>query len=1043
MRSTIQSGNGNGTSALPINGRLSGKPKKRRTIKLTCIGAILLGMYVVFIYIIFITFDGGHIANQDVTAAGPGRPSNPVVSHLRSNADQSAAASVATAAKKEPTVADFCGMCQYRGMGFNCNERVDWVVEQKGRSKEEAKKDNLKYCYDPNGCTQTNDEGFIVCDEVSDAPTIADFCGLCQYRDQGFNCNERVEWAIKQKGAMVDEAKKDNLKHCYDANGCNGKLNDEGFLECVTAEMSNKPSDYVVGTKHVEKAPALEALLSGSLLEKINADEIEPKSGGKIRNEDEEGLRDRRSWEDMVASVLGAAKYGDREYDTEDSSKPDTNPAPEGGRHPDMPVLTAYCEPVNQTSWETKPLPVRDGPSTKSSLFAISYPHVQSCSALPSQWPIDTPPVDLDSFLPWIHDVFPSSDGKNVVFIAQNRRRCYNGQRRLRSGETTPKGVFQHKNYIHIDYGKNYFMRPQAALFQHVPVKKIPAENADENAEPRYRLASHEDADEEGMDTRFICRFKSFDPDATPNVSIVGYTLSRHEVDYDYHTYRKGYKFSATEPGFDNHMIWQSQLLFKCPVPEAFRETVRTGDTVVNNYATLYVDLVPIRTPPRYTPPREFLQPKYEFDQSSLENLFIPDIEWGKEHVLPKIDESGRWENIPVCMPSLMAHGIVPKGADIKALTIPENESDKKYAAFTPDLPSKIHKVIACTWASTTFRTRSNRARVGDGKRRLQEWLEFNLLSGFDHIYVYDNSGAFTNEDSLADIVNLFPPDKVTRVDWPCKICSNRDGNEGERSSQYAAESSCRLRFGTHARWLGSFDTDEYLVPMGDFKSMGEVADELDDNGVKVAVFKSSPAKPRFELLESPKKTEEGNSFTPTVPEEETFLHTYNCNWEPFPRKEDLSHRRKQMYRADYVKLHYVHYSTITVVSQMTEKQTKASKESWLHRYVERHVHEFDESKEATMLHTKTKVSRNVQNWKNRCKTSSLSETTCHVGFPFPTEKARQLTADRTANVGIRIGEHGYGYNCFVNEKIEDYWWPKLVEAVKERKAIAARMAPQ
>jgi len=380
-----------------------------------------------------------------------------------------------------------------------------------------------------------------------------------------------------------------------------------------------------------------------------------------------------------------------------------------------------------------------------------------------------------------------------------------------------------------MDYKKNYFMRPQS--------------------------------------------FKQFDSN-TGKLSVVGYTLSAFEADYDYHTYRKGYLHSATAAGYDNHMIWQSQLLFKCPVPPEYHEQVKSGDTVVDDYSTLFVDLIPIRTPPRYTPPREFFQPRYNF-KGEKENLFVADHEFGKEHILPKIDESGRWENIvsavwllrhacvlllyayilqslvfqPVCMPSLMTH-VVTKGDDLNALIIPPEPSIKNTIDILPGAAPKIHKVIACTWAATTFRTRGNRAQVGDGKRRLQEWLEFNLLSGFDHIYVYDNSGAFTNEDSLADVIGRFDKTQVTRVDWPCKICSNRDGNEGDRSSQYAAESSCRLRFGAHARWLGSFDTDEYLVPMGDFNSMGEVVDKFDADGVKVAVFKSSPAKPRFDLLE-------------------------------------------------------------------------------------------------------------------------------------------------------------------------------------------------
>eukprot|EP00956_Cyclotella_meneghiniana_P029214 scaffold70131_cov66-Cyclotella_meneghiniana.AAC.18 len=361
-----------------------------------------------------------------------------------------------------------------------------------------------------------------------------------------------------------------------------------------------------------------------------------------------------------------------------------------------------------------------------------------------------------------------------------------------------------------------------------------------------------------------------------------------------------------------------------------------------------------------------------------------------------------------------MQHDVVKKGVDLELLRIPEATLGKK--RWTKDVPIpemgvKIHKVIACTWASATFRTRGNRANVGDGERRLKEWLEFNLLAGFDHIYVYDNSGAFTNENSLAEVVNLFPG-KVTRVDWPCKICSNLDGNMGERSSQYAAESSCRLRFGTHARWL---DTDEYLVPMGKFTSMGDVSEYLDGMGMHIAEFKSSPAKPRFNLLDNPINTEEGHGqFTPTVKEDETFLHTYNCNWEQFPRENTLTHRAKQMYRADYIKLHYVHYATATVVSQMSEGETKAAA----------HLRSFYELNEATMLHTKSKVARNTANWKTQCKIPKQSEEGCKLGFAFP------IGADPKKE---KYDKDGWAYNCYINEKIETYWWPRLVEAIKAR----------
>lgn len=141
------------------------------------------------------------------------------------------------------------------------------------------------------------------------------------------------------------------------------------------------------------------------------------------------------------------------------------------------------------------------------------------------------------------------------------------------------------------------------------------------------------------------------------------------------------------------------------------------------------------------------------------------------------------------------------------------------------------------------------------------------------------------------------------------------------------------------------------------------------------------------------------------------------------------------MYRADYVKLHYVHYSTVTVVSQMTERETKTANESWSHRYKERHIHEFDEDNEATMLHTKTKVARNMLSWVKRCKETAMpDESDCNVGFPYPKEIVNDFET-----APIKNNNEGWAYNCFVNENIEYYWWPKLVEAIRKRRLLLQR----
>jgi Glycosyltransferase family 92 len=175
------------------------------------------------------------------------------------------------------------------------------------------------------------------------------------------------------------------------------------------------------------------------------------------------------------------------------------------------------------------------------------------------------------------------------------------------------------------------------------------------------------------------------------------------------------------------------------------------------------------------------------------EAIFDPIRRWGYNNVLPRVEASGRWSNIPICLPpELVDTQIVHTETEID--TFDTTKVTRKLVPNIDELSSKPHFLAACIWASAEFKTRgkANGAST-DTIDRLKEWIEFHLMVGFDHIYVYDNSGANTNETSLEDALSLFSG-KVTRIDWPSTACNNNipaHDSTGERSSQYAAENSC------------------------------------------------------------------------------------------------------------------------------------------------------------------------------------------------------------------------------------------------------------
>ena len=195
--------------------------------------------------------------------------------------------------------------------------------------------------------------------------------------------------------------------------------------------------------------------------------------------------------------------------------------------------------------------------------------------------------------------------------------------------------------------------------------------------------------------------------------------------------------------------------------------------------------------------------------------------------------------------------------------------------------PKKPYQFVACTWTSASYTRRGDAIRISDSAARLTEWILFHLMVGVQHIYVYDNTdpssaSSQSNHTELWEVTKKFPADKVTYHSWPCKICNNNrpaNSNPGERSSQYAAEASCRERYGPLAEWMTFLDVDEYLVPMFTQEPPAEgesvvdsedmntyqasyehnwlpILDDMTAQNISILQFLSSRAKPRLEDME-------------------------------------------------------------------------------------------------------------------------------------------------------------------------------------------------
>jgi hypothetical protein len=125
--------------------------------------------------------------------------------------------------------------------------------------------------------------------------------------------------------------------------------------------------------------------------------------------------------------------------------------------------------------------------------------------------------------------------------------------------------------------------------------------------------------------------------------------------------------------------------------------------------------------------------------------VLMPIDDGDNKNVLPRVEASGRWTNLPICQPPELPQD--DKDQDKNQKIVAFQEANVKERGTT-----KPHLLSACVWASASFKTRGKgqgKDPILDTGTRLREWIEPHLMVGFDHIYVFDNSGAQTNATSL------------------------------------------------------------------------------------------------------------------------------------------------------------------------------------------------------------------------------------------------------------------------------------------------------
>lgn len=139
-------------------------------------------------------------------------------------------------------------------------------------------------------------------------------------------------------------------------------------------------------------------------------------------------------------------------------------------------------------------------------------------------------------------------------------------------------------------------------------------------------------------------------------------------------------------------------------------------------------------------------------------------------------------------------------------------------------------------------------AILNQNLKHIHEWIEYHLLVGVDHFYLYSNGGADFAKQALKSFVKK---GIVTLVPWSEKnpISDGPNGFMWALSTQIPAyENAIYVRGASETKWLVCLDLNEYLVPPQTDK-ITEVLEKYNDySGLILSCdcFDSSKARARI-----------------------------------------------------------------------------------------------------------------------------------------------------------------------------------------------------